>query len=162
MHHPHLGICYCWPKMLLRFGHTLLVHQIDSQWKAHPISYPSTPPPLRRFHCNDLLHCFSTLQGQGNQWRVLRDQALNRLYDSLEPNGVEVRVEVLDHSVVWCSCVRCFRSPYYWVSTGIVAGSCTAGTHHADTASLDSRIPVDVVSNLMVIFIGVLIDRCAR
>jgi hypothetical protein len=77
---------------------------------------------------------------------------LNRLHDSLEPNGVEVWVEVSDHSVAWCPCVSHFRSIDCWVSAGTVAGSHPAGTHHADTASLNGKIPVDVASNLGVVF----------
>jgi hypothetical protein len=69
-----------------------------------------------------------------------------------EPNDIEVRVEVLDHSVAWCSCVGCFRALDCWVSAGTITESYLARTHHADTASLDHKIVVDAASNLMVVF----------
>jgi hypothetical protein len=80
---------------------------------------------------------------------------LKRLHDSLESNGVEIQIEVPDHSVVWCPCVGHFGSPDRWVSTRIVAGSRPAGTHHADSVSLSGRIPIDAAPNLRIAFDGV-------
>jgi hypothetical protein len=102
----------------------------------------------RWFCCNDMTHLFAPLLGQSHKWRILWDQALDQLHDSLELNGIEVWVEVPDNFVARCPSVGRFRSPDGWVSVGIVVGRRPAGTHHADAASLNDRITIDVVPNL--------------
>jgi hypothetical protein len=64
----------------------------------------------RWFYYNDLAHRFSPLLGPSHQWRVLRDQTVDQLYDSLELNDIEVRIEVPNSSVDGCPCMGCFRS----------------------------------------------------
>jgi hypothetical protein len=77
---------------------------------------------------------------------------LDQLHDGLEPNDVEVWIEVSDHYVAWCPCVGCFRSSDRWVFARTVVRSRSIGTHHANSASLGGKVPVDAASNLEVIF----------
>jgi hypothetical protein len=119
--------------------------QIGSQRRDRPVVYPLMAL-LQQF--GPLLQ---PLLGQSHKWRVLRDQALDRLHDGLDLNSIEVRIDVLKHSIVGCLCIRCFRSLDGWVSIGIVVGRCPIGTHHADTVDLDDRVLVDNAHDLRVV-----------
>jgi hypothetical protein len=91
----------------------------------------------------------------------LRDHALDRLHDGLEPNGVEVRIEIPNDSVASCSCIRRFRSPDGWVYVGTILRWCPDKTHHVDTAGFDSRVPADTAPDLRIVF-KILISGCSR
>jgi hypothetical protein len=92
-------------------------------------------------YCNDLAHHFSPLLRQSHQWSVLRYQALDWLHDGLEPNNIEVWIEVLNHYVAGCACIGWFRSPDGWVSARTVTGKCSSGTHNADAIGLNGWVP---------------------
>jgi hypothetical protein len=77
---------------------------------------------------------------------------LDRLRDGLEPNGVDVQIEVPDHSVAWCPCIGCFGSLDYGVSTGTILGRRPIGTHHVDATSIDDKVPIDASPDLGVVF----------
>jgi hypothetical protein len=62
--------------------------------------------------------------------------ALDRLHDNLEPDDVEVRIEVLYHSNAGCPCIGHFRSPDGWVTTGTISRKHPGETHHADAVGL--------------------------
>jgi hypothetical protein len=87
---------------------------------------------------------------------------LDRLCDGLEPNGVEVQIEVPNHFVDGCPCIRRFRSPDGWVFAGTVPRMCPRGTHHVDAVGLDGWVPANTAPDLKVVFDGVLISgRCS-
>jgi hypothetical protein len=58
--------------------------------------------------CYDVVHRLSPLLCQSDKGRAFRCHTLNWLHNSLEPHGVEVRVQILDHPIIGRSGIRCF------------------------------------------------------
>jgi hypothetical protein len=83
---------------------------------------------------------------------------LNWLHDCLEPDGVEVYINILNDYVAWYLCIGRFRSPNGWVSARSILRRCPGGTHHANATGLDGRVPADVVPDLGVVFDEILIS----
>jgi hypothetical protein len=116
----------------------------------------------RAFYCNDMAHCFSPLLGQSYEWRVLQDHPLNRLHDCLEPQNVEVQVQIPNDSIAGCPSITRFRSPDGRVLVGAILRVDPGWTHHADAAGLDGRVQVATAPDLWVVFNGIPIRSCPR
>jgi hypothetical protein len=128
----------------------LIFGSVPNRWLAPMMTYGW-------FGCDDLTHRFSPLLGQSHQRRVLRYHTLDRLHDCLEPHGIEVWIEVLNHSMAGCPCIRRFRSSNGWVSAGAILRRHPSRAHHSDAVSLDGKVLGDAAPDLWVVFGGILI-----
>jgi hypothetical protein len=54
----------------------------------------------RPFCCYDLIDCLNPLLSQSEKGRAFWGHALDRLHDHLEPYNIEVRVHILNQSVI--------------------------------------------------------------
>jgi hypothetical protein len=107
----------------------------------------------------DEVCCLSPLMCQCNKGRTFRCQALDRLHDSLEPHDIEIRIQVLDHSIVGHLGVGCLSSPNGGISTGAVVRWIPDWIHHEDQVTLFGRVPASTYLNLRVVIRWILV-RC--
>jgi hypothetical protein len=76
---------------------------------------------------------------------------LDGLHDSLEPNGVEVWIKILDHPIIGRPRVERFRSPNGEISAGAVVRWIPVQGHHEDEATLPDGIPAGTYPDLGII-----------
>jgi hypothetical protein len=115
-----------------------------------------------RLLCYDVVCCLSPLLCQSNKWRAFRCHALNWLYNSLEPHGFEVRIQILDHSIIGHPGIGRFRSPDDGISVGAILWWCSGRGHHDDKETLIGGVPTDASPDLGVIIGWVLIRGHCR
>jgi hypothetical protein len=91
--------------------------------------------------CYAIVCCLSPLLCQSNKGRAFRCHALNRLHNSLELHGVEVWIQIPDHSIIGRLGNGRFRSLNSGISAGVVVRRCFGRGHHDDMATLIGGVP---------------------
>jgi hypothetical protein len=110
----------------------------------------------------DIVNRLSPLLGQSNKGRAFRYHALNWLHNSTEPNDVEVRIRILNHSIIRHLGIGHFWSPDGGIATGTVVWRCSGRGHHDDKVTLIGRAPIGTFPDHRVIISWILIREHCR
>jgi hypothetical protein len=100
------------------------------------------------------------LLSQSNKGRAFKYHSLNGLHNRLELNGVEVRIQILDHSIIGRPSIECFWSPDSGISgRAVLRGSSRRG-HHDNEAALLDGILICTSPDLGIIISWIIIGGC--